>query len=114
MADFPIEVSDVTASDISGLWLGQAHLPNKSVAGKVMIFLRDEKYVAVSALCPHLRFDMSDTDLNEEGELVCARHGMVMNLYSDAAKTAQGKRANKVGYTVVKQGDGFVITGVNL
>lgn len=113
MSDYPIHVTDITTADFPSAWLGQAQLPKQKEPGKVMIFLRDGQYVLVSALCPHLAYDMSDTDLNEMGELRCARHGFRINLFAEDLDRVNGQKANKSGYTVQKQGDAFVITGLN-
>jgi nitrite reductase/ring-hydroxylating ferredoxin subunit len=114
MSDFPIKITDVVTSQFPDVWLGTAQLPNQKASGKVMIFLRDGQYALVSALCPHLSYDMSDSNLNAEGELICARHGFVINLFAEGgAERAVGRRANKSGYVVSKQDDGFVITGLN-
>jgi len=110
---FPIEVTDVTPASSPNVWLAQALLPNKDAPSKVMIFVRDEKYTLVAALCPHLHYDLSEVNLNEAGELICPLHNMVINLYAEGIDQRTGRKANKRGYEVTRQGDKFLIIGPN-
>jgi nitrite reductase/ring-hydroxylating ferredoxin subunit len=116
MSDFPIKVTDVTQGSFPDMWLGQAQLPRKSEASKVLIFLRDGNYVLTPALCPHLAFDMSEANLNEIGELICPLHGFVVNLFVAGGVgeiRERGSKANKSGYFVTRKEDEFEITGFN-
>lgn len=101
--EFPIVVEDVTQGQ--GCWIGSAKLPNKRFASKVMIFERDQHYHVISALCPHMGFDLSDQQLNEQGQLVCPVHNMAIDVFAKCTK-------NQRSYYLADRNDqGFVITG---
>ncbi len=103
MSEFPIKVEAVKPSSFPAIWTGIAQLPKRRFASPVMIFLRDDQYVLISALCPHQGYDMSTENLTAQGRLVCPLHGLEIDVFN-----------NQNSFSVVKQADEFVITGFNL
>lgn len=101
MSSFPVEITDVAPSRYPEIWLGVAKLPGTRFANKIMIFRVEQEFIAISALCPHQGYDLSEQKLCD-GKIVCPLHGLEIDVLSTSQK----------GYTVERKGSEFVITGL--
>lgn len=67
----------------------------RQICGKRMVFYRtqNEKIAALADFCPHRGAPLSLGYVNDEGDLVCGYHGMVMNCDGNC-KSMPGQRVN--------------------
>ncbi len=65
-------------------------LPLGDDGGSCAVFFHDGKYYALGSLCPHQNASLQDAPVDDQGQVVCLRHGYRFDLKSGDCTTVGG------------------------
>ena len=81
-------------------WRGRVTLKGRLHPRTILVFQEGERWLGISARCPHEGHDLSDCPLDAKGQLICPVHGLPIQILGPAS----------VGIPIHRVDDDFWVT----
>ncbi len=78
-------------------WRGRVRLGNRPHPHTILIFQDGERWLGVSARCPHEGVDLSACPLDDAGRLICPAHGLQVQVTGPESEA----------FAIDREGDAF-------